>query len=491
VSAGDKRIMSTLVVVDDDPTVLVVFRGAFKDSDVTVVTAETAAAGLAAVNRHRPDVILLDVHLPDGSGLELFGRLRAADATVPVIFITADGSSDTVIQAMRQGAFDYLQKPLDLPATRALLARALESRRRMHRPVALGTPVAPGQDVFIGSSASMQEVYKAIGRVAPLNVTVLIRGESGTGKELVARALYQHSDRARQPFLAINCAAIPEALLESELFGHEKGAFTGADRRRVGKFEQCHGGTLLLDEIGDMPLALQAKMLRVLQEQRFERLGGGAPLETDVRLIAATHQDLEALIVRGRFRADLYYRLKGFVITMPPLRERPEDLPALVAHLLERLRPLLGHPVEQVDPEVLARLQRHTWPGNVRELEGCLKQALLQARGQVLTAVALPPELTRGEPAGAAPADREADALLGYVRQRLAAGSTDLYAEALRRLEETLVREVLAHTGGNQAQAARLLGIARNSLRKKILELGITLERVVGGGADDAELGLK
>jgi two-component system nitrogen regulation response regulator GlnG len=349
----------------------------------------------------------------------------------------------------------------------------------MYRPVALGTPVASGQDVFVGSSVAMQAVYKAIGRVAPLNVTVLIRGESGTGKELVARALYQHSARARQPFLAINCAAIPESLLESELFGHEKGAFTGADRRRVGKFEQCSGGTLLLDEVGDMPLALQAKMLRVLQEQRFDRLGGSESLQTDVRLIAATHQDLEALIARGRFRADLYYRLKGFVILLPPLRERPEDLPPLVAHLLERFRPLLGHPVEEVAPEVLSRLQRHPWPGNVRELEGCLKQALLQARGPVLMMDDLPPELTRDEPAGAAPADLDADALLCYIRQRLAAGSTDLYAEAVRRLDEMLVREVLIHTAGNQAQAARVLGIARNSLRKKIQEVGITLETLL------------
>src|SRR5262245_9463887 len=479
--------MPTLVVIDDDPAVLVVFLGAFTEPDMTVRTAETAVAGLAAVMQHRPDVILLDVHLPDGSGLDLFRRLREADATVPVIFITADGSSDTIIQAMRQGAFDYLQKPLDLPATRALLARALESRRRMHRHVAMGAPVADDQDVFVGASAAMQAVYKAIGRVAPLNVTVLIRGESGTGKELVARALYQHSARARQSFMAINCAAIPEARLESELFAHEKGAFTGADRRRVGKFEQCSGGTLLLDEIGDMPLALQAKMLRVLQEQRFDRLGGSESLATDVRLIAATHQDLETLIARGRFRADLYYRLKGFVILLPPLRERPEDLPPLVGHLLERFRQPLGHAVEQVAPEALDLLRQYNWPGNVRELEGCLKQALLQSRGPVLTVDDLPRELARDKPAGPAPADSDADALLGYIRQRLAAGSTDLYAEALSRLDETLVREVLKHTGGNQAQAARLLGIARNSLRKKIQEQGITLERVVGGAADDDE----
>jgi DNA-binding NtrC family response regulator len=323
------------------------------------------------------------------------------------------------------------------------------------------------------------------GGIRRLNVTVLIRGESGTGKELVARALYQHSARAGQPFLAINCAAIPETLLESELFGHEKGAFTGADRRRVGRFEQCSGGTLLLDEIGDMPLALQAKMLRMLQEQRFDRVGGSEAISTDVRLIAATHQDLETLIARGRFRADLYYRLKGFVISLPPLRERSEDLPALVVHLLERFRPLLGHAVEQVSPEVLARLQQYAWPGNVRELEGSLKQAMLQARGPLLTVDDLPPELAGDQPAPATAAELSADALLSYVRERLTAGSTDLYAEALRRLDETLVREALRFTGGNQARAARLLGIARNSLRKKIQELEISLERVVGELPED------
>jgi two-component system nitrogen regulation response regulator GlnG len=247
----------------------------------------------------------------------------------------------------------------------------------------------------------------------------------------------------------------------------------------------------LLDEIGDMPLALQAKMLRVLQEQRFDRLGGSEPIATDVRLLAATHQDLETLIARGRFRADLYYRLKGFVICLPPLRERPVDLPALVNHLLERFRQPLGHSVEQVAPELLSRLQQYAWPGNVREVEEILKQALLQARGPVLTVDDLPQELARAKPAGADPADSAADALLAYIRQRLAAGSTDLYAEALRRLDETLVREVLNFTGGNQAQAARLLGIARNSLRKKILEQGITLERVVGGMADGVEPKLK
>src|SRR5262245_37816006 len=259
--------MPTFVVIDDDPAVLVVFRRAFQGADVSVVTAATARDGLEAVTRHCPDVVLLDIQLPDMSGLDLFQQLRQVDARLPVLFITAGGGSDTVIQAMKLGAFDYLQKPLDLPVVRGLLERAFAVRRLMHTPVAFGSSAEDdaGGDLLVGRCPAMQEVYKAIGRVAGQAVTVLIRGESGTGKELVARALYQHSARADRPFLAINCAAIPEALLESELFGHEKGAFTGADRRRIGKFEQCDGGTLFLDEIGDMKPALQAKMLRLLQ----------------------------------------------------------------------------------------------------------------------------------------------------------------------------------------------------------------------------------
>src|SRR5215472_684932 len=400
--------MGRLLLIDDDPVMILdQITHALGPQGMRIEAARTAEDGLRQITEQPPDVILLDVHLPDLSGLEAYQRIRRIDGRIPVIFITWAATADTAIEAMKEGASDYLFKPLDLARLRSVVVQALELGRLMREPavVAETPPTEDLGDAIIGRCPAMGEVYKAIGRVAAQNVIVLIRGESGTGKELVARALYQHSARARQPFLAINCAAIPEALLESELFGHEKGAFTGAERRRIGKFEQCSGGTLLLDEIGDMPLALQAKMLRVLQEQRFDRLGGSEPIATDVRLIAATHQDLESLIARGRFRADLYYRLKGFVICLPSLRERPEDLPALVSHLLERFRQPLGHPVEQVAPEALARLQQYAWPGNVRELEGSLKQALLQAWGPVLTVDDLPPELARGEPAGAALAD--------------------------------------------------------------------------------------
>ena len=456
-----------LAVIDDDPTVELILRRALAASGVELLTAESGAAGRELVEQQRPDVVVLDLQLPDMTGLELFQRLLEFDAALPVVFITSSGASENVIQAMQLGAFDYLQKPLNLPVVREVLERALAMRRLAATRVSLGEEAAAGEsDVMVGRSAAMQEIYKTIGRVARQPVTVLIRGESGTGKELVARAIYQYSERAQRPFLAINCAALPEALLESELFGHEKGAFTGADRQRVGKFEQCHGGTLFLDEVGDMPLPLQAKMLRILQEQRFERLGGSETLRTDVRLIAATNQDLETLIAQQRFRADLFYRLKVVTIHLPPLRERREDIPHLAEWLLTRLRRQFQRPVEKLLPEAIAALAAYDWPGNIRELEGVLKDAVLRCPGPVLGADEVSASLPASAPAKcAASSDRD---IVQFIRDRLAAGSTDLHAEALAHLDSHLVREVLAHTGGNQVQAAKILGIARNSLRKKM-----------------------
>ncbi len=328
-----------------------------------------------------PDVILLDLRLPDQTGLEVYEQLRQIDARIPVIFVTLAKSADTAIEAMKQGAYDYLFKPLDLHQLQRVVGEALDVARRMRAPAVLAdaTPDLDVEGAIVGSCAAMREVYKEIGRVAAQNVPVLITGASGTGKELVARALYQHSARAQQPFLALNCAAIPENLLESELFGHEKGAFTGADRRRIGKFEQTSGGTLFLDEIGDMPPALQAKFLRVLQEQTFERVGGNETIRTDVRLIAATHRDLKAWSADGRFRPDLYYRLGVFTIDLPPLRERGEDLLFLVLHYLRRFSRELGREVREIAPEALERLRGYSWPGNIRELQSVLKQALLRA----------------------------------------------------------------------------------------------------------------
>src|SRR6266851_1530310 len=312
--------MSTLLVIDDEESVRYSFRRVFESDSVQVLTARTAAEGLDQIREQRPDVVVLDLQLPDRSGLEVFQEIKSLDPKRPVIFITAHGTTEAAIEAMKGGAFDYLVKPVDLDRLSQVLGRAFEAARLMHVPAVL--PAEDSGDRIVGRSFVMQEMCKAIGRVAPQDVNVLVLGESGTGKELVARALYHHSARGGQPFLAINCAAIPETLLESELFGHEQGAFTGATRRRIGKFEQCSGGTLFLDEIGDMTPGLQAKMLRVLQDQRFERLGGNETLQTQVRVLAATNQDLEQLVAAGRFRKDLYYRLKVVTIRVPPLRER-------------------------------------------------------------------------------------------------------------------------------------------------------------------------
>ncbi|MBV8311784.1 MAG: sigma-54-dependent Fis family transcriptional regulator, partial [Planctomycetaceae bacterium] len=414
--------MADILHIDDDPDLIPrQVRLAFPAHTHCVEVARTGAEGLARVRADPPDVILLDLRLPDQSGLETYQAIRQVDGRIPVIFITLARSADSAIEAMRQGAYDYLFKPLDLRELRRVVDEALEVAQRMREPALIAeTPPDPDADgAIVGSCPAMREVYKAIGRVAAQNVPVLITGESGTGKELVARAVYQHGPRARAPFLALNCAAIPEQLLESELFGHEKGAFTGADRRRIGKFEQCSGGTILLDEIGDMPLALQAKVLRLVQEQAFERVGGSETVRTDVRLIAATHRDLKTLSAEGKFRPDLYYRLGVFTIHLPPLRERGDDLPMLVRHYLRRYSQELRRDVREVAPEAMERLRDHSWPGNVRELQNVLKQALLRASGTVLLPAFLP-ELpgTPGERGAAPPAGAGPD-LEAFIRQRL------------------------------------------------------------------------
>src|SRR5437588_981857 len=331
-----------------------------------VEIAPPGSAGLERARDGRPDVILLDLRLPDRSGLDVLKQLRQIDARIPVVLVTVVRSADSAIEAMRQGAYDYLLKPLDLQKLDHVLGEALKVARLMREPaVVVGTPPdddQPGEAV-IGSSPAMQEVYKAIGRVADQAFPVLITGESGTGKELVARAIYQHGPRAKAPFLALNCAAIPETLLESELFGHEKGAFTGAERRRIGKFEQCNDGTLFLDEIGDMPLPLQAKMLRVLQEQQFERLGSNETVQTQVRVLAATNHDLQKSVQEGRFRKDLYYRLNVVTLRVPPLRERLSDVAELAHYFLFRFDRELGLDLRVFDPEALRLLEQHSWPG--------------------------------------------------------------------------------------------------------------------------------
>jgi two-component system nitrogen regulation response regulator GlnG len=477
--------MPTLLVVDDEPAILVAFRRAYRNAALEVATAEAASEGLALFEERRPDVVVLDVQLPDQSGLDLFRRIRAVDARTPVIFITGKTTTDTAIEAMKLGAYDYLFKPLELGPLRQTIDRALALSRLVHTPaiVAEGEAVDDRADAIIGRCPAMLQVYKAIGRVADQDVTALITGETGTGKELVARAIYQHSRRAAGPFLAINCAAIPEHLLESELFGHEKGAFTGADRSRIGKFEQCTGGTLFLDEVGDMSPLTQSKLLRVLQEQRFERLGGNETIQTDVRLLAATNRDLEAMVARGRFRQDLFYRLSVFCIHLPPLRERGDDLILLVQHYIRRFSRELGKEVQSVAPEAMELLRHYAWPGNVRELQSVLKQALLQATGSILVPDFLPAALLKRGQNGPVAAD-ESTPLLQYIEEQLTAGTENLYEQSLRRMERILLGRVLQHTNGNQVQAAKILGITRGSLRNKLRELGITIARTVEGSEE-------
>jgi len=482
---------AAVLLIDDDRSVHLLVGRALEPTGLRVSAVTTAEEGLAVLEKLQPEVVLLDIVLPEINGLELFRKLRALDPRVPVVFITAGGTSDTAIEAMKLGAYDYLLKPLDLAKVRELVERAVENQRMMRTPVEVPRPDVTelAGDRLVGRSTAMQEVYKAIGRVAPQDVTVLIRGESGTGKELVARAIYHHSKRAGGPFLAVNCAAIPEQLLESELFGHEKGAFTSAERRRIGKFEQCSGGSIFLDEVGDMSPMVQSKMLRLLQEQRFERVGGNETIQTDVRIITATNRDLEKMVADGDFREDLYYRLNGFTITLPPLRGRGEDLPLLIYHFLERLRREFGKDIKGLSPASLQTLLNYNWPGNVRELQSVLRQALLQTTESIIFPESLPRLVAEGAtsvtaaPGSAAPStDAAVDSageLQAYIEQRLREGSQSLHAESTDMMERYLLTRVLRQTEGNQSEAARILGITRGSLRNKIRSLGISIGQVV------------
>jgi two-component system nitrogen regulation response regulator GlnG len=446
-----------------------------------VEVALTGRTGLEQVRTGAPEVIVLDLGLLGESGLEVFQQIRSINARIPVIFLARANRGDAAIEVMKHGAYDCLFKPIEMSRLRRVVGEALDISRRMRQPVAVedaamdAEPDAGGG--IVGSCPAMGEVYKAIGRVADQTFPVLITGESGTGKELVARAIWQHGPRATAPFLALNCAAIPENLLESELFGHEKGAFTGADRRRIGKFEQCNGGTIFLDEIGDMPIGLQAKILRLLQDQEFERVGGNETIRTDVRLIAATHRDLKAWSAGGKFRADLYYRLSVFTINLPPLRERGADLPLLVQHYVRRYSRELQREVRQVAPEAMECLRCYGWPGNIRELQSVLRQALLQARGSVLLSAFLPEPLGGPKEMVPAPPTDEPGSETFVVRQRLASDVRDLYGETHRHMDRLLLSRVLEYTEGNVQRAALLLGIARQTLRLKLHELGLSAGR--------------
>ena len=483
--------MPTVLVIDDDRSVSHLVRSAFEEVAVDVISAESTDNGLRVCREADPDVVLLDMFLPSANGIESFQKLRSLDPKRPVILMTADTDSEHAIEATMLGAHDYLIKPLELRRIREIVGTALQTRRMMRTPVQipLDHDVQPA-DHLVGKSRGMLDVYKAIGRVAPEDVTTLIRGESGTGKELVARAIYHHSLRKDRPFLAVNSAALPDTLLESELFGHEKGSFTGADRRRIGKFEQCDGGTIFLDEVGDMSPVVQGKILRLLQKQEFERVGGNETIRTNVRIIAATNRDLDALVDAGAFREDLYYRLNGFTIHLPPLRERGNDIVLLLEYFLGRLGHELDRQhVEGISPDAVEILMNYDWPGNVRELESVVRQSLLNASGPVIVPACLPQELfsTATGDAGAVSARSASDSdetdpssdLGPLVESLLAEGSTGVYAEALRAMERFVITRVLRETHGNQSQTAKILGITRGKVADRIRTFGISLEQAV------------
>jgi two-component system nitrogen regulation response regulator GlnG len=478
--------MYKLLVVDDEPSIRFSIEQVFEDEDIQVLTAETAEEGTRLVTEDSPDVVLLDIRLGNQDGLEVFRQLRERDSKCLVIFITGHGTSETAIEAMKCGAYDYLVKPLDATQVLQVVRQACEISRLMKRPALVeeGDRPADKPDLLIGSSTAMRSVCKLIGRVAGQDVNVLILGESGTGKELVARAIYHHSRRSGGTFLAINCAALTESLLESELFGHEKGAFTGADRRRVGKFEQADGGTLFLDEVGDMAANTQAKMLRLLQEGCFERVGGNESIRTNVRIIAATNKNLEAMIDKNQFRLDLYYRLRGLTIQIPPLRDRRDDIPELAHYFLFRFNRELRTSVSTIAEETLERLQEYAWPGNVRELQNAIREALIRSAGLTLLPEFLPEELSRESPltpitlpetpAGAPAWDDFAQEIAVAFRK----GEPGIHRRATLLLDHILVSAALEKTNGNQGEAADLLGISRPTMLAKIRALRDTTNAV-------------
>jgi DNA-binding NtrC family response regulator len=416
-------------------------------------------------------MVLTDLKLPGLDGLSLISQMHAAKPRLPIIMMTAHGTTETAIEATKLGAYEYLLKPCEPEELLDLIAAAVAHSQRMTEPVELGEGRA-ARFALVGNSRAMQDIYKQIGRVAATPVTVLIRGETGTGKELIARAIYQHSDRAEKPFIAVNCAAIPETLLESELFGHERGAFTGAQARRIGRFEQASGGTIFLDEIGDLSPSTQAKLLRVLQERYIQRVGGDELIPVDVRVLAATHHDLEAAIAEKEFREDLFYRVSVVTLRLPPLRERAEDIPGLVRFFMQRYAVDLAVTEPAIQPEAIAWLQTHAWPGNVRELENVVRQAMLLARPLAVTREHVQQVLVRD----AKSLNAASQTIAAYVTDLLARVQRgeveDAYWKMVADLEPELFAQAIRLAQGNQAKAARWLGITRLKMHEKLTQLG-------------------
>jgi len=461
-----------VLLIEDDPAVVMTLRRVLTDEGYSVQAETRGDRGLARARDEEFETVLTDMRLPGMGGLELVRELHQAKPRLPIILMTAHGTTETAIEATKSGAFDYLLKPFEMPELIELVGRAVTSRRLMTEPVELGT-AGSGRDALVGRCRAMQAIYKEIGRIASKPVNVLIRGETGTGKELIARAIYQHSERSKAPFIPINCAAIPETLLESELFGHERGAFTGAESRRIGRFEQADHGTIFLDEIGDMTPSTQVKLLRVLQEKCLQRLGGKEHIAVDVRVIAATHRDLESAMGQRSFREDLFYRLSVVVITLPPLRDRKEDIPELTRYFLRKYAAELQVESPSIHPETVDLLSAQNWPGNVRELENVARKVLLQAQGYTINA-----EHVRQALAPVAlPADPGSRPLRDYANELLAAAQRGELSDAHARLMHTAEREIFARAidlaQGNQAKAARWLGISRLTMREKLMQFGL------------------
>jgi len=483
--------MPRLLVIDDEPNIIYSIKECLSSDTLEVISAGSAREGIGLASSAKPDAVILDVRLPDLSGLDAYSRIAQVDPRLPVIIVTAYASTETAIEAMRRGAFEYLVKPVDFAQLENVVNKALEVSRLSRVPAVLSEDHEDlAADRIVGQSQAMQEVYKAIGRIASHEAPVLILGESGTGKELVARAVYHYSHRSHKPFLAINCAALPETLLESELFGHEAGAFTGADQRRIGKFEQVNGGTIFLDEIGDMSLATQAKALRLIQDQTFQRLGGTQTVQTNVRIIAATNQDLPHLIDAGEFRLDLFYRLNVFTINLPPLRERLEDCPFLIDHFIKKFNRDSGKRVRGMTPEAMQVCQSYDWPGNVRELESAIRFAMARSSGDILTRDVLPAACLKhsgqdqaDDEAGSAATERSD--LRQLVRELLKTDSTEIYREISDEVDRIVLEEVMKEVAGNQVQACKRLGIARMTLRNKLRGLDL-LGETSGDSSDPA-----
>jgi two-component system nitrogen regulation response regulator GlnG len=447
-------------IIDDDPGIRYVLEEYFGGQQLDVQSFADGASLQRALETETPDLLMADVRLNGESGLDVMQTLRARHPDLPVIVMTAYSDLDSAVRAFRGGAFEFLAKPFDLDEVGRLVTKAL-------RRAPASAESRAGGDELIGASPAFQHLVRMIGRLSASDVPVLITGETGTGKELVARALHRHSPRADRPFVAINSAAIPEDLLESELFGHEKGAFTGAEGRRAGRFEQAAGGTLFLDEIGDMPLKLQTRLLRVLAEGEYYRLGGHDLIRSDVRVITATHRDLSELVARGRFRADLYHRLKVIELNVPPLRERREDIAALVGHFLQEAAREFNLPERSADPALIEHLAALPWPGNVRELRHLCQSMAALAPGEVIGTDDLPEEY-RLETDDDSRDDGWPQQLDAELRRRLAGGEQDLHAAFLERFESHLANTAVAACNGNQSEAARRLGISRNTLARML-----------------------